>query len=78
MEPFGFLIVDKPGTTPGQPKLFNTKAIVGFAIDVSKISVALLYPGGLSLEELAKMRESGPFIGRRGLRMLTGRDEQPQ
>jgi hypothetical protein len=44
------------------------------SIKVSKISMALLYPGGLTYEELAKMREEGPYISRRGLRMLTGRD----
>jgi hypothetical protein len=40
-------------------------------------AMALLYPGGISWEELAKMKESGPLIGRRGLRMLTGRDGPP-
>ena len=29
------------------------------SIKVSKISMALLYPGGLTYEELAKMREEG-------------------
>lgn len=69
-----FLIVEKQGNTPGQPKLFNTQAIIDFAIEVSKISMALLDPGGISWEELARMKEKGPFISRRGLRMLTASD----
>ena len=62
-------------TPPGQPKLFDAQAIIDFAIDVSRISVALLYPGGISREDIAKQRESGPFVSRGAIRMLAGGDE---
>ena len=71
-----FLIVEKPGTATGAPKLLNTKGIIDFAISVSKISMALHHPGGLTWEELAKMKEEeGSYISRSALKMMTGKDE---